>query len=305
MRILITGIAGYVGRRFAEKATSEGSSTLGIDIVSPPTPGAWLRADLTDPNFRTRSVFEGVDAIVHMAAVVGVQNADQDAERTRRSIVATTATVLRMAKEFQVKRVCFLSSSEVYGQGNNRTLTEASPLAPVTEYGLAKQQAERLIYEWALDNPQAQTTVVRPFNLYGPHQSNRFVVPRFVEQCLNGRPIQIVGDGTQTRTFTHIDDFIDGLWLAINRDTPRHAIYNICGDDFKSIHDLAELVISTAGRGTIEYRTASQLGRPATREIVDRRGSHTLATKDLGYRPTRNLRTSLPEIIRQNMNVAV
>jgi len=111
-----------------------------------------------------------------------------------------------------------------------------------------------MIHMQAETDPSLIATVVRPFNLYGPHQRPNFVIPKFLEKAANGEVPTVYGDGTQSRCFTYIDDFIEGLVRASERDHDEVETYNLGSSEEIEIKGLAELVLEVAGMADREAK---------------------------------------------------
>lgn len=252
-RILVTGGCGNVGSKLVEKLLENKENRIVIaDNLSTgkKKPSAtnlmWTAGFGIDVNiFDTR--FEKLynhrfDYIFHLAAVVGV-------ERTQKNPLAVLKdidgfeNIFEMARRTGVKRIFFTSSSEVYGEPVEIPLNEeSSPLNAKLPYAVVKNIGEvfckshKQVYN--LDY-----TIFRLFNTYGPNQSTDFVVPRFIAAAKKNEDITIYGDGSQTRTFTYVDDTIDTLVKCLYEDTGINDIINVGSEKMFTILDLANLVI--------------------------------------------------------------
>ena len=180
--------------------------------------------------------------VFHLAAVVGV-------ERTLANPLSRAArhpgieNVLRLCKNTGVQRVYFASSSEVYGEPFEIPQNEhTTPLNSRLPYAVVKNIGEVYLrtYHREFGLP---STIFRFFNTYGPRQSEDFVLPRFVRAALEGRPLTIYGDGSQTRTFCYVDDTVDACVAAHRTGAHENDVINIGSDVEISIRELAETVI--------------------------------------------------------------
>lgn len=293
---MITGSAGFIGRHLVRELVERGAYVLGVDRDLPPDeifPS--FAADITSPDVETLKLGP-MDYVFHLAAVTGVVTASIDPAKTFHVNYAGTARVLALAKNLGAKRFCLLSSSEVYGESPIQPLTENHRLHPRSAYAKAKVRAEGLLAN-AVDE-HFTGVVVRPFNVYGPGQSDEFVVPRFVTHRLSGKPLRIAGDGSQLRTFTFITDFIQGTIAAMEVSNSRFEIFNIASAETVSIAQLADMIDELAGRiGGRRHLPLDDFGRPASIEIHTRIASIEKAKQILEYCPKVGLREGLARLI--------
>jgi nucleoside-diphosphate-sugar epimerase len=180
--------------------------------------------------------------VFHFAAVVGVQRTLANPMLVLRDI-AGIENVLRLCKNTGVKRVYFSSSSEVYGEPFEVPQNESTtPLNSRLPYAVVKNVGE--VYLRAFQREYGLPFMIfRFFNTYGPHQSEDFVLPRFVRAALRGEPLRIYGDGSQTRTFCYVDDTVDACVLAHDSSAFENDVINVGSDIETSILSLAQLVI--------------------------------------------------------------
>ncbi len=159
------------------------------------------------------------------------------------------------------KRTLVTSTSEIYGKNTSDSLSEeddrilGSPLKSRWSYSEAKAIDEIFAYTYWLEK-KLETIIVRLFNTVGPRQTGNYgmVLPRFVDQALNGKPITIFGDGEQTRCFCAVGDVTDGIIALSNEKRAFGKVFNLGGNEEISIGDLAKLIIEiTASSSTIEF----------------------------------------------------
>lgn len=186
------------------------------------------------------------DYVFHYAAVVGVQRTLQNPRSVLRDAQALEH-LLPLALNHGVRRVFFASSSEVYGESVEFPQREdTTPLRAHLPYAAVKRQGEAFLRRFCQDR-SLQYTVFRFFNTYGPHQSEDFVISRFLRQACQGQPITIYGDGSQSRTFCHVDDNVEATVQILEQDLFVNSIVNIGNDREFSIRDLARLVQEETG----------------------------------------------------------
>lgn len=202
-----------------------------------------VKADVNDFNDIASLFFRfHFTHVFHLAAVVGVERTLSSPLLVLRDIRGIE-NVLQLSKNTGVQRVYFASSSEVYGEPFEIPQNEhTTPLNSRLPYAVVKNIGEVYLrtYQREFGLP---STIFRFFNTYGPRQSEDFVLPRFVRAALEGQPLTIYGDGSQTRTFCHVDDTVDACVAAHRTGAHENDVINIGSDLEISIRDLAETVI--------------------------------------------------------------
>ena len=262
--VLITGGAGFIGSHLAEALLDRGETVAVLDDLSTGSIGNVRRLQ-QNPRF---SFTEGAldddaaldrlagraDAIVHLAAAVGVHLVLERPTATIETNVLGTHALLSAAQRYGC-RTLFASTSEVYGKGAAVPFAEDDDLLlgppSRSRWGYA---ASKLLDEFLGLAVHREfglpLTIVRLFNVVGPRQTGRFgaVVPRFVNLALRGEPVTVYGDGAQTRCFCHVSDVVRAL-LGLLDEPPVTSgeIYNVGSDCEVSIGDLARQVVARAG----------------------------------------------------------
>jgi UDP-glucose 4-epimerase len=264
VKALITGGAGFIGSHLAELLLAEGVEIFALDDLSTGAHGnieqLTARPDfhlVVDSVLSPSVVSELVhkcDVVYHLAAAVGVRLIVEQPVHTMITNVRGTETVLDYCDRFG-KRVIVASSSEVYGDHRTeRPLAEDDRrvYGPTTEkrwlYADSKAMDEHLALSFHLERG-LDSVVVRLFNTVGPRQSGQYgmVIPRFVERALEGKPLEIHGDGTQTRSFCHVADTIRALRGLMNATEISGEIFNVGSTERIRIIDLAERVLRATG----------------------------------------------------------
>ena len=310
MFVFITGGAGFIGSHLSEALIKRGDRVLVLDDLSTGTldnlanisdaPGfEFIRADVVQDAPLVRRCVKEADAVIHLAAAVGVELVVKKPARTITTNVHGTENVLTPAAEFG-KRVIVASTSEVYGKSPRDRFAEDDDLIiGASTHSRWSYACSKLLDEFLLmahcRASKLPGTVVRFFNTVGPRQTGRYgmVIPRFVGAALADRPLQVYGDGKQTRCFCHISDVVEALLLLDRRETYGQ-VYNIGSDESISIRDLAERVIrrtgSTSGIEFVPYDVAYAAGFEDMRHRMPDTGKIAGLT---GWRP----RFTLDEII--------
>jgi UDP-glucuronate decarboxylase len=252
--ILVTGGAGFIGSSVAEKlAADKNNSVVIVDDLTtgntnkiPESPHGnirFIKCDVNDWKDVSGAMFsQSFDYIFHYAAVVGVTRTLENPVKVLNDL-SGIHHLLYLAKNSGVKRVFFSSSSEVYGESFHFPQhEETTPLNSRLPYAIVKNASESYLkayhQEYGLDY-----TIFRFFNTYGPRQTKDFVVSKFIAKALKNEPIELYGDGKQTRTFCYVDDNVDACLNAFKKNLYVNDVVNIGGEDEIPIIDLAKLII--------------------------------------------------------------
>ncbi len=259
---LVTGGAGFIGSHMCEHLVDRADRVTILDDLSTGCADNVARLE-GDPRFRlvvgsvtdaelVGELVRDADAIVHLAAVVGVRLVLDEPLRTIETNVHGTDVVLHAASRRGVP-VLVASSSEVYGPGAIPPLREddALRLGPAQEARWTYARSKVLAETMALEHARVRglpAVVVRLFNTVGPRQLGRYgmVLPRFVQQAVAGEPITVYGDGSQTRSFVHVRDTVRACLALLETPAARGRVFNVGSDREVSILSLAELVRDVA-----------------------------------------------------------
>ena len=251
--ILVTGGAGNIGSALVrgliklpqtQVVVADNLSTGSLDKVRIDAGNlTFVKADVNDFADLAPLFFRfHFTHVFHFAAVVGVQRTLENPLLVLRDI-AGIENVLRLCKNTGVRRVYFSSSSEVYGEPFEIPQNEkTTPLNSRLPYAVVKNLGEVYLrtYQREYDLPY---TIFRFFNTYGPRQSEDFVLPKFVRAAMNGEPLTIYGDGSQTRSFCYVDDTVDTCIAVHRTGAEENDVINIGSDLEISVRRLAETVI--------------------------------------------------------------
>ncbi len=274
MPILVTGGAGFIGSELVRQLRSEGHEVevvdLPLDVAAPEVEPLLRRCPL----------------VYHLAAL-GVRHSLRHPLANHRVNAEATLQLLLRSREAGVRRFVHVSTSEVYGPVVRVPIDEQHPTRPTTVYGASKLAGEA--YARAVHG--LDTVVVRPFNCFGPgshHAGDRGeVIPRFLLRSLNGLPLIVFGDGSQTRDFNWVGDVAWGIKMAGRADCVGLTL-NLCSGREVSLLELAALI-----GGSVEHQAA----RPG--DTLRLCGDGSLAARVLGYRSTVTLEEGLERLRAQ------
>jgi UDP-glucose 4-epimerase len=298
--VLITGGSGFIGRELMVALRRQEPSVRlrAFDIRSPGEPGIETFVGSVLDRTTLRNAMTGVDYVIHLAAWLGVEASDLQPLKCLDINIEGTTRVLETAAMSGVQKVVFASSSEVYGDALELPIRETTPLNPKSVYAVTKLAGEEYARGYSAQYGFANT-IVRFFNVYGPRQDLRFVVPRFVECALAGQPPRIFGDGSQTRAFCHVSDAARGVVQALVSDAADGGTFNIGNPDgLTSIRDLWQRVTRLRGISLPpDFIGFSAETRTESREITRRCPDISRAQSVLGYAPVMDLDDGLKSVI--------
>lgn len=264
-KVLVTGASGFVGQHLTERLVREGHDVVAVDVKQqPPERYAeyvgdeveYIAGSVVNENFIESSVLRApgmYDRVFHLAAIVGVERYldIKDPLYYLNVNIDSTKYLLEHLKTEETRFV-YTSTSEVYGKNPDMPWQEDADrlVGPTSSsrwsYSTMKSLCEHIISMFDQTNYPISSAIVRPFNLYGESQGDGFVISKFIQRLLDGKPPQIYGDGTQSRCFTYIDDFVDGLVRASAEDHDHTEVYNLGSTEETEIRDLADLLIDIA-----------------------------------------------------------
>jgi nucleoside-diphosphate-sugar epimerase len=296
-RYLVTGSAGFIGVHLVDRLLAEGSTVVGIDRR--PTPFRPTANDSAFHCFDIRDIKrlvdvvkgETFDAVVHLAGTSGVRAIDvPDAEYISNNVDATSG-LLEALNSSRTRRFIFASSSSVYGDTEAELLVEDAVLGPsLSVYSYSKQLCERSCLAWA-SATGISTTVLRLFTTYGSGARPDMAVARFLTAFETNSPIVILGSGSESRDYIHVDDVVRAF-LASMRRLGAPEVFNVGTGVATSTHELSVLMSNEFGLvPQILYRPADQRDMKRTCACVEKAGAH------LGFRAEVSLSTGIAETI--------
>jgi len=288
-RVLVTGGAGFIGRRVVRALQAEGHEVTVADLRAFPDPEVHsVTGDLCDPGVPERAVRPGTDAIIHLAAVTSVLASVNDPVSTHRLNVDVTARLLELARENEVGAFLLASTNAVTGNVGTAVISEQTVLRPLTPYGATKAAGEMLLGSYA--NCYGITgTALRFSNVYGPGMTEKdSFVPRLMRAARDGEGVQVRGDGTMLRDLVHVDDVVQGVLAAWR------ARYNgpliLAGGQSVSVTEMVETARRVTGAAIpVEYVPVGNGEMPAV--VVD-----ISAARAIGYAPSHDLESGMATV---------
>jgi UDP-glucose 4-epimerase len=289
-RVLVTGGAGFIGRRVVAALLAEGAEVTVADL-KPHRGDATVRVvtgDLVDPEVAGRAVAPGTDTIIHLAARTSVLESLQDPEAYYRNNVALTAGLLELARQREVRTFLFASTNAVVGNVGQALITEQAPLRPLTPYGATKAASEMLISSYSAAYG-VRGVPLRFSNVYGPGMAHKdSFIPRLMKAARDGTGVQVRGDGTMIRDVIQVDDVISGMFAAWRSD---HAGPVILGSGQSvTVNEMVQTARRVTGIAIPAENVAIQQGEmPAVKLDIS-------VARSLGYSPTYDLEKGMATV---------
>jgi UDP-glucose 4-epimerase len=314
---LVTGGAGFIGSHLCELLLDSGLEVYALDDLSTGSernifhlsekPGFHLVVDSVLSPSVVSELVHRCDVVYHLAAVVGVRLIVEQPGHTLLTNVQGTENVLEYCSRFG-KRVLVASSSEVYGDHPEEASLEEHArriYGPTTARRWAYADTKAIDEFLALarhDEQGLPCVIARLFNTVGPRQSGQYgnVIPRFVEAALAGKPLEVHGDGSQTRCFCHVSDVVRALQALVDESAIAGEVFNVGSTERVRIADLAERVLQATGSRSeivfVPYEEVFEHG--ADEEMHHRAPSIDKIASAIGWRPTTDLDGILADVIR-------
>ncbi len=314
MKTLITGGAGFIGSHLAEKLLGLGHEVFIIDNL-------WTgrlsniekiqdhkKLHLVVDTILNESVMNElifkIDHIYHLAAAVGVKNIMDHPVETLDINVKGTETVLRLANRFK-KKVLVASTSEVYGKHVEHSLSEDDDriLGTVKKRRWAYACSKTLDEFQALayfDEKKLPVVIARLFNTVGPRQTGQYgmVLPNFVQSALLGKPISVYGEGTQSRSFTHVNDVVGAITKLMDEPSAEGEIFNVGNNKEVTINELAQKVKEmTDSDSEIEHIPYEKAYGPGFEDMKRRCPNIKKINKLIGFKPSYDLEAMIQSVI--------
>jgi len=310
MKVFITGGAGFIGSNFVDRLMGSGHEVCAFDNLSSGSRDH-IRHHLDDGRFRfvqgdvldlpalKAAMTDAFDLVIHTSSNPDIAKGMTQPDLDLHQGIVATFNVLEAMRLTGTKKIIFLSGSGVYGDvGDTFTDENFSPLVPISMYGASKLAAESLIS--ALCHMfDMQGWIFRLANIVGPRQTHG-VIFDFVRRLLKDpRDLQILGDGTQSKSYLHVSDVIDAILFVFGKTTERINVHNVSTNDFATVTEIADIVVREIGLANVAYRyTGGDRGWKGDVPVVR---IDTKKINRLGWRPRHTTAQAVERAIRENI----
>ncbi len=313
VKAVVTGGAGFIGSHIVDSLINEGYDVIVVDNLSSGRKDFLREAmrsgrvrlvldDLKNPNGRWVQEFKGADIVYHFAANPEVRVSMANPRIHFNENVLVTFNVLEACRVNGVKELVFASSSTVYGDAKKfPTPEDYEPKEPISVYGAAKLASENLIVTYSIAYG-VRSLILRFANIVGPRQSHGVIIDFIRKLRSNPTVLEILGDGTQRKSYLHVKDLISGINVALEvlrSGGKPYEVFNLGNEDWVTVKRIAELVVEEMGLKDVEFRY-----KPATPDGRGWKGDVKFMLLDIskikahGWRPSMNSEEALRDAIR-------
>ena len=305
-KVLVTGAGGFIGSHLAEELVRRGAVVRAMVHYNALGSKGWLNdsefrnqleifsGDVTDHE-SVKSASSECEIVFHLAALIGIPYSYQAPASYVRTNIGGTLNILQVARERGIK-VIHTSTSEVYGTARYTPIDEAHSLNAQSPYSATKIGADKLAESFYLTF-NTPVVVVRPFNTFGPRQSERAVIPTIIRQCLRKNADVIrLGDVSPSRDLNFVDNTVDGFIKAAEAENAVGLTFNLGSGREITIQDLALKIMQLIGRN-IEIVSQKTRVRPKNSEVERLIADSSLAKQILNWQPVHSLEEGLTRTI--------
>lgn len=310
LKVLVTGADGFIGSHLAEQLVREGASVTSLALYTGQDRYGWLddieletrtamrlvRGDVRDGAMMNRIVADQ-DVVFNLAALIAIPHSYEAPQSYIDVNITGTANVLEAARNHGIRRVVHTSTSEVYGTAQTVPISEMHPLVAQSPYAATKIAADKLAESYALSFGM-QVMILRPFNTYGPRQSERAVISTVIRQALDPRCDTIrVGDTSPVRDFNYVADTVSAfLAIGITPKIDAGLPYNAGSGHGATIAETIELIRAATGTNKPVVNEASRI-RPEKSEVRKLIADSNLLRKATGWAPKTDLAAGIAQTV--------
>jgi nucleoside-diphosphate-sugar epimerase len=302
MKVLVTGVAGFIGSSIARRLLADGNAVVGIDSVTdyyePRIKWANLKrleshnfqfveADINSADLDT--LLEGAEVVIHQAGQPGVRSSwgNEFDIYVNANVLATQRLLEASIRKPDLKRFVYASSSSIYGDAETYPCLETNRPRPVSPYGVTKLAGEHLTTLYA-NNFGLPTVSLRYFTVYGPGQRPDMAFTRFLKATVRGKPITVFGTGEQVRDFTFIDDVVEANMRVAFEPIDPGSVFNVAGGSSVTVNEVLDIIAELHGHPLDVERAPGVKG-----DVFRTGGSSDAIERAAGWRPSTPLREGL------------
>ena len=314
MKILLTGTAGFIGSHLTEQLLALGHQVVGIDNFDPfygrdikernlinslkHPQFTFIEGDMCEPAFWNGMDHKQFDAIIHLAAKAGVRPSMADPLGYNRANIIGTTCILEFARNNNITKVIFASSSSVYGVNKNLPWSvDDKDLQPISIYAYTKQSGEQLceLYQHYFG---LKIIGLRFFTVFGPRQRPDLAIHKFVKAIDKGDKVTLFGEGNTFRDYTYIDDIVSGIIGTLSYNNDRFEVFNLGNTHTVSLMELIKMIEKLLGKkANIEFQPEQPGDVPYTWSNIEK------SQRLLNYNPQTSLEEGIAAFIKWYISV--
>ncbi len=297
--VLVTGGAGFIGYHLSNLLLRKGFNVTVLDNFSDyysvkmkqlnaqeleEAGTKIIHGSILDPESVNKALSNEIEIVFHFAAQPGVRYSTANPEKSLRINIEGTSQVLTICNKKKIKKVVVASSSSVFGLQEYLPIDELHPKNPISYYGVSKLTVEKIVEITRRLYPEIDISIIRPFTVIGARQRPDMAINTFLSSALQGKTINIFGDGTQTRDWTHVDNIVEATYLMGTMPNARNEDFNIGSGIRTSVNDVLKLISDeTKTELKIKYVDFDKA------DVKDTLANITKAEQILKYKPQKSL----------------
>jgi dTDP-glucose 4,6-dehydratase len=303
-RLLVTGGAGFIGSNFTRRAANRGDDIVVLDKLTyagnlenlrdllEAKKIRFVKGDVCDRGL-VANLAKQADAVVHFAAETHVDRSILEAGDFVQTDVVGTFSVLEACRKADVGRLVFISTDEVYGEAGSDPCREDAPLMPKSPYAASKAGADRLAFSY-FATYGLPVVISRCTNNYGPYQHPEKLIPLFVTNALEDKPLPVYGSGKNTRDWIHVDDHCAALDRLLEAKGVEGEVFNIGASEEHSVNEIAAAILKALGKPKSLLKMVPDRPGHVRRHAVDTGKIRSM----FRWKPSRSFAEGLQETIR-------
>jgi len=310
-KVFVTGADGFIGSHLVEQLLANGHSVVAMaqynsfgDVgwLSDVEPSSQLEIQLGDIRDMTqlRDFVEGAETVIHLAALIAIPYSYVAPHSYFETNVMGTLNLVKVSQEVGVKNFIHTSTSEVYGTANYVPIDELHPIKAQSPYSASKIGADAVVRSF-VDSFDFPAITIRPFNTFGPRQSQRAVIPALAAQFLTRKPVIKVGTLTTLRDFTFVSDTVNGFVSALDRSDLKGEVINLGTGHEVSISQIVELLSELTNHKPM-VETDPKRVRPDKSEVGRLMSDNRKARELLGWSPKMSGTEGLKQGLIETLN---
>lgn len=305
--VLVTGGVGFIGYHLSKLLQKKGFNVTVLDNFSDyysvkmkqlnaqeleKVGVKIIKGSILEQEMVNKTISNEIDIVFHFAAQPGIRYSTANPEKSFRINIEGTSQVLSVCKKKKVKKVVVASSSSVFGLQEYLPIDELHPKNPISYYGASKLAVEKIVTITRRLYPEVDISMIRPFTVIGARQRPDMAINFFLSSAIEGKTINIFGDGTQTRDWTHVDNIVEATYLMGTLPNARNEDFNIGSGIRTSVNDVLKLISDeTEKELKIEYLEFNKADVKDTLANIDK------AKQILKYKPQKSLQIAIRAFI--------
>ena len=278
-KILITGATGFIGSHLTELLVQKGLDVVAFDRYNIHNDYGWLKNSKFKNNFQTilgdvrdqdsvLKAMKGCKSVIHLAALIGIPYSYVSPLAYIRTNIEGTYNVLEAAKNLNLENIVITSTSEIYGTPKRLPIKETDPVNCQSPYAATKSAADQLSISY-FKSFNLPVKLIRPFNTYGPRQSNRAIIPTVIAQCIKNKKNEIMlGNINTTRDLNYVDDICEAFYSVFKSNKTLGEIVNVGSNSNISIKDLEKKIMKILNVN-YKIKIIEKRLRPQASEVIN------------------------------------